>query len=96
MYRDGTLVTQRLHWAPTPHRYRHVLGWYRLVNELKSSDVDAVCVFDGPYRTTAKAMEVCLILVLLKSPVVTVPVDGTTTVRPPSGHLKRRYRGRTA
>lgn len=55
---DGTLITQRLHWAPSPYRYRHVLGWYRLVTELKESDVNAICVFDGIERCAAKTSEV--------------------------------------
>ncbi|TCD66567.1 hypothetical protein EIP91_001235 [Steccherinum ochraceum] len=55
---DGTLLTQRLHFAPMPHKYRHVLGWYRIVKELKESDVQAVCVFDGRERSLAKQLEV--------------------------------------
>ncbi|TDL22872.1 PIN domain-like protein [Rickenella mellea] len=55
---DGTLITQRLHFAPAPHPHRHILGWYRLITELKESDVRAMCVFDGKERNLAKAMEV--------------------------------------
>ncbi|KAG6919813.1 hypothetical protein DXG01_000315 [Tephrocybe rancida] len=54
---DGTLITQRLHFAPAPHPYRHVLGWYRLARELQEAGVDAVCVFDGKERNMAKARE---------------------------------------
>ncbi|KAJ7640896.1 PIN domain-like protein, partial [Mycena polygramma] len=56
---DGTLITQRLHFAQVPHNYRHVLGWYKLVRELQESDVSAICVFDGKERSAAKAREVC-------------------------------------
>ncbi|KAI0064360.1 PIN domain-like protein [Artomyces pyxidatus] len=55
---DGTLVTQRLHFAPMPHEYRHVLGWYRLVQELRESGARAICVFDGKQRSPAKADEI--------------------------------------
>ncbi|KAJ7185530.1 PIN domain-like protein [Mycena filopes] len=55
---DGTLITQRLHFAQVPHDYRHVLGWYRLVKELEDSGVSAICVFDGKERSVAKAREV--------------------------------------
>ncbi|KAH8101131.1 PIN domain-like protein [Cristinia sonorae] len=55
---DGTLLTQRLHFAPMPHKYRHVLGWYRMVKELHESGVQALCVFDGRERSLAKQIEV--------------------------------------
>ncbi|EKM58106.1 uncharacterized protein PHACADRAFT_88937 [Phanerochaete carnosa HHB-10118-sp] len=55
---DGTLITQRLHFAPLPHAYRHVLGWYRILHELREAGVSAVCVFDGRSRSLAKQMEV--------------------------------------
>ncbi|KAL6306341.1 PIN domain-like protein [Sparassis latifolia] len=55
---DGTLITQRLHFAPMPHRYRHVLGWYRIIRELRECDVHAICVFDGKERSLAKEMEI--------------------------------------
>jgi len=55
---DGTLLTQRLHFAPMPHQYRHVLGWYRIAKELQESEVQAVCVFDGRERSDAKQNEV--------------------------------------
>uniref|UniRef100_D8QHA2 PIN domain-like protein n=1 Tax=Schizophyllum commune (strain H4-8 / FGSC 9210) TaxID=578458 RepID=D8QHA2_SCHCM len=55
---DGTLITQRFHFAPLPHRYRHVLGWYRLMQEVRESGVNAICVFDGKERSMAKAREV--------------------------------------
>ncbi|KAI0327229.1 PIN domain-like protein [Cubamyces sp. BRFM 1775] len=55
---DGTLITQRFHFAPIPHPHRHVLCWYRLVRHLQSSDVQAVCVFDGRQRSAAKEREV--------------------------------------
>jgi hypothetical protein len=56
---DGTLVTQRFHFAPMPHPYRHILGWFRLINELREHDIRAICVFDGEERTVAKSGEVC-------------------------------------
>ncbi|KAL1665200.1 PIN domain-like protein [Schizophyllum commune] len=55
---DGTLITQRFHFAPLPHMYRHVLGWYRLMQEVRESGVNAICVFDGKERSMAKAREV--------------------------------------
>lgn len=55
---DGTLVTQRLHFAPMPHPHRHIIGWHRILTELKESDVRAICVFDGQQRNAAKAREV--------------------------------------
>ncbi|KAG6848375.1 hypothetical protein H0H93_000757 [Arthromyces matolae] len=54
---DGTLITQRLHYAPAPHPYRHVQGWFRLARELQEAGVSAVCVFDGKQRNIAKARE---------------------------------------
>ncbi|KAI0250662.1 PIN domain-like protein [Lactifluus subvellereus] len=54
---DGTLVTQRFHFAPMPHEHRHVLGWYRLIQELREHDIRAICVFDGEERTVAKSNE---------------------------------------
>lgn len=47
-----------MHFAPIPHQYRHVLGWYRLAKELEDSGVSAICVFDGKERNLAKAREV--------------------------------------
>ncbi|EED83145.1 predicted protein [Postia placenta Mad-698-R] len=40
-----------------PHKYRHVLGWYRIVKELRECDVHAICVFDGTQRSVAKEAE---------------------------------------
>ncbi|KAI0301647.1 PIN domain-like protein [Multifurca ochricompacta] len=40
-----------------PHEYRHILGWYRLIQELRENDVRAICVFDGGERTLAKSNE---------------------------------------
>ncbi|KZT69944.1 PIN domain-like protein [Daedalea quercina L-15889] len=54
---DGTLITQRLHFSPMPHRHRHVLGWYRIMKELAECDVRAICVFDGKERSLAKELE---------------------------------------
>ncbi|KAJ7158386.1 PIN domain-like protein [Mycena crocata] len=54
---DGTLITQRLHFAQVPHNYRHVLGWYKIVKELQDSGVSAICVFDGKERSAAKSRE---------------------------------------
>lgn len=42
-----------------PHKYRHVLGWYRLIHELREHGIRAICVFDGEERTVAKSNEVC-------------------------------------
>lgn len=56
---DGTLVTQRFHFAPMPNQYRHILGWFRLINELREHGIRAICVFDGEERTAAKSSEVC-------------------------------------
>ncbi|KIY47416.1 PIN domain-like protein [Fistulina hepatica ATCC 64428] len=55
---DGTLITQRLHFAPVGLRYRHVLGWYRIINEIRENGVNAICVFDGARRSAAKAAEI--------------------------------------
>ncbi|KAI0676478.1 PIN domain-like protein [Trametes maxima] len=55
---DGTLITQRFHFAPFPHPHRHVLGWYRLIRHLRAAHVQAVCVFDGGQRSVAKEQEV--------------------------------------
>lgn len=57
-YSDGTLITQRLHFAQVPHPYRHVLGWYRIAKELQDAQVGAVCIFDGKSRSLAKQGEV--------------------------------------
>ncbi|KXN90295.1 Flap endonuclease 1 [Leucoagaricus sp. SymC.cos] len=55
---DGTLITQRLHYAPSPHPFRHVLGWYHLAREMNENGVSAICIFDGQKRSKAKAKEV--------------------------------------
>jgi hypothetical protein len=55
---DGTLITQRFHFASESHTHRHVLGWYRLAQELNNNGVHAVCIFDGKERSPAKAQEV--------------------------------------
>lgn len=57
-YSDGTLITQRFHFANDPHPYRHVLGWYRLTHELREAGVHAICIFDGKERSAAKQGEV--------------------------------------
>ncbi|KAH7886950.1 PIN domain-like protein [Phlebopus sp. FC_14] len=41
-----------------PHQHRHVLGWHRILTELKEGDVRAICVFDGKERGTAKMREI--------------------------------------
>jgi flap endonuclease-1 len=41
-----------------PHQYRHILGWFRLINELREHSIRAICVFDGEERTVAKSSEV--------------------------------------
>ncbi|KAG6860296.1 hypothetical protein C0995_013032 [Termitomyces sp. Mi166 len=55
---DGTLITQRFHFAQIPHPHRHVQMWYRLARELQEAGVSAVCVFDGKGRHSAKAREI--------------------------------------
>lgn len=42
-----------------PHQYRHILGWFRLINELRDHGIRTLCVFDGEERTAAKSSEVC-------------------------------------
>jgi len=37
-----------------PHQHRHVLGWYRLIHELREHGIRTICVFDGEERTSAK------------------------------------------
>ncbi len=56
--RDATLITQRLYFANAPHPYKHVLGWYRIMKEMKDCGVSAICVFDGKQRNLAKHLEV--------------------------------------
>ncbi|RPD61239.1 PIN domain-like protein [Lentinus tigrinus ALCF2SS1-6] len=55
---DGTLITQRFHFAPMPQRHRHVLAWYRLASHLRNNNIQAVCVFDGRERSLAKEREI--------------------------------------
>ncbi len=55
---DGTLITQRFHFAPMPQPYRHVLAWYRLASHLRSHNIQTICVFDGKERSLAKEREV--------------------------------------
>ncbi|KAH7340650.1 PIN domain-like protein [Rhizoctonia solani] len=55
---DGTLVTQRLFYTVDSRPYRHVLGWYQLVQELRQHNINVICVFDGRRRTPAKQGEV--------------------------------------
>ncbi|KAF9051301.1 PIN domain-like protein [Panaeolus papilionaceus] len=55
---DGTLITQRFHYAQDPHPNKHVLGWYRLAKELHDAGVSAICLFDGKERSKAKSGEV--------------------------------------
>ncbi|KAF6764329.1 PIN domain-like protein [Ephemerocybe angulata] len=55
---DGTLITQRFHFSPSTHPHRHVLGWYRVAEEMRQSGVMATCVFDGKSRHSAKLKEV--------------------------------------
>ncbi|KAF9010172.1 PIN domain-like protein [Cyathus striatus] len=54
---DGTLITQRLHFVQSQNRHRHVIGWYRIARDLRASNVQALCVFDGLERNLAKARE---------------------------------------
>ncbi|KAH9941626.1 PIN domain-like protein [Epithele typhae] len=54
---DGTLITQRFHYARTPHQHRHILHWYLLTRALKNNNVNVICVFDGDVRNTAKEDE---------------------------------------
>ncbi|KAG8933306.1 hypothetical protein FRC01_009956 [Tulasnella sp. 417] len=55
---DATLVTQRFWFSADPHIYRHVRGWFRLISELRKSDVNVICVFDGRARNGAKSREI--------------------------------------
>jgi hypothetical protein len=43
-----------------PHEHRHILGWYRLIQEFREHGIRAICVFDGEERTTAKSNEVSM------------------------------------
>ncbi|KAI0366819.1 PIN domain-like protein [Pilatotrama ljubarskyi] len=54
---DGTLITQRFHFAPIPHPFRHVVCWYRLIKHLQATNVKVICVFDGKVRSAAKQRE---------------------------------------
>lgn len=54
---DGTLITQRLHFAQAPHPYRHIIGWYRIAREVEESGVSAICVFDGKERNARRFNE---------------------------------------
>ncbi|KAL5507352.1 hypothetical protein ACEPAH_6808 [Sanghuangporus vaninii] len=54
---DGTLITHRFHYAPSPYEHRHILGWYRTITELRDNNVNAICVFDGVGRSDAKLLE---------------------------------------
>ena len=58
IFRDGTLLTHRFHFAPWEHGHRHIYGWYRLITELRDNEIQAICVFDGDHRTEAKSAEV--------------------------------------
>ncbi|PPQ95050.1 hypothetical protein CVT25_000618 [Psilocybe cyanescens] len=55
---DGTLITQRYHYARQNYEHRHIYGWFRLARDLERAGVSAVCVFDGKERSDAKAEEV--------------------------------------
>ncbi|CAE6455125.1 hypothetical protein ACGC1H_004553 [Rhizoctonia solani] len=55
---DGTLITQRLFFAPDSRPHRHVLGWYQLIQELRQNKINVICVFDGKGRIPAKQDEV--------------------------------------
>ncbi|THH21156.1 hypothetical protein EW146_g327 [Bondarzewia mesenterica] len=79
--RDGTLITQRFHFAPMPHPYKHVLGWYRLLRELRESDVRAICVFDGEQRSTAKSDEVCPCFVVSVSVIHAIKIERRRQIR---------------
>ncbi|KIO29521.1 hypothetical protein M407DRAFT_227672, partial [Tulasnella calospora MUT 4182] len=48
----------RFWFSPDPHIYRHVRGWFRLISELRKSDVNVICVFDGRTRSGAKSREI--------------------------------------
>ena len=58
---DGTLITQRLHFAQVPGHggSQHVSGWYKIAKELNDNGISAICVFDGESRNSAKAREAC-------------------------------------
>jgi flap endonuclease-1 len=48
-----------MHFSRIPYRNRHVLGWYRLVLDMKEAGVNAICVFDSTKgRPVAKQKEV--------------------------------------
>ena len=55
---DGTLITQRFQFAQSPVKRRSIIGWYRLVNDMRFHGVKPICVFDGKERTAAKKREV--------------------------------------
>jgi len=56
---DGTLLTQRMHFARIPYKNRHIWAWYRLVLDMREAGVNAICVFDSSRgRHIAKQKEV--------------------------------------
>ena len=59
-FRDGTLITQRLHFSQGHELFPHVLGWYRIAKELNDNGISSICVFDGETRSGAKAREACI------------------------------------
>jgi hypothetical protein len=64
-----------------PHKYRHILGWFRLINELREHGIRAICVFDGVERTAAKSSEVCVSLCLHSSLVDTMQQNRRRRIR---------------
>ena len=41
-----------------PYGFKHILGWYRLLMELRENSIGVICVFDGKQRSEAKQAEV--------------------------------------
>ncbi|KZO94129.1 PIN domain-like protein [Calocera viscosa TUFC12733] len=54
---DGNLITQRLHFGATSHAHRHVVGWFKVINDLRANGVGVITVWDGKERSSAKARE---------------------------------------
>jgi hypothetical protein len=90
---DGTLITQRFHFAPTPHEYRHILGWYRMIQELHENNVRAICVFDGKVRSAAKQREVRGLAYIPRAYPIFLPLAGQEKTRAKEGDPRSRGNG---